>query len=220
MEAKQSGEDLDLLSEDFCDDSTLDDDLFGADLGYDDLGMGGSGVSPMEKYGDLLKDLTNFSPFLRDTFNTWLGYAWSEKEGKFVKDHDIEPIMNAKCAKRCLNIIRRYARNNNIITNISKEEYNGLMKEIIEEVVLTLGTNKKEFGITSNADLKTIFNDIQHPSELCLMGSGDGKAARMLSETVSRQENVSIAPPQQQMMQQQPKQGFISSMKNKLFRGN
>ncbi len=41
---------------------------------FDDIG----GLPPMEKHADLLKELTNFAPYLKDTVNGWLGLSWDE----------------------------------------------------------------------------------------------------------------------------------------------
>ena len=66
----------------------LGDDMFGDDF----YGMGGQ--SPLDKHKDLLKDLTNFAPYLKDTVNNWLGLTWDEEKGKYMPSQYIKPIMS------------------------------------------------------------------------------------------------------------------------------
>ena len=94
----------------------LDDDMFGEDL----YGMGGQ--SPLDKHKDLLKDLTNFTPYLKDTVNNWLGLTWDEVKGKYVPSKFIKPIMSVRGAAWCIGLMKTYTRGNTIITDIGEEE--------------------------------------------------------------------------------------------------
>ena len=115
----------DLQEEDY------DNDLFSDDYGMDfDDNLG----STMNKQSDLLKNLTNFSPFIKEKVNGWLGLRWDETAQKYVKDQNIEPIMNTKCAAWCIDYLKIYARQNNLITNISKEDYTNIMIDVIDVV--------------------------------------------------------------------------------------
>lgn len=207
------------------DDLSDDDDGFDAD--FSDMGGGfGSGISPMEKHNDLLKDLTNFSPYLKDKINGWLGLVWNDEKGKYVQDPATTPIMNTQCAKWCIDKLRTYTRNNNILTHISKEDYIQIQEDLIETFWLNLGTRAEEFALYNNGDLLAVCVDLQHAVMLVLMGAGDGKYSNVLKETVNRNESVSYSQPmgqQQQNMQQQIGQqrpnGFLARMGSALKNG-
>ena len=107
-------------------DDAYEDD-FGGDY-YDD------GQPPIDKHADLLKSLTNFDPYLRDSFNNWLGLTWSEDKEKFLSNPLIKPVMTIQGAAWCGGYLKTYARPNNIITDIGQEEYKNMMNDIIDAV--------------------------------------------------------------------------------------
>ena len=155
------------------------------------------GQPPMEKRADLLKSLTNFDPYLKDTFNNWLGLTWDEEKEKFVKNPLIKPTMSLQGAAWCGGYLKTYARPNNIITDISQEEYKHIMMDIIDAIWLNLGT-RDDLGIVEDGDLIRVGNEMEHAAALCLMGAGDGKYNKFLGTTISRHENVN---PENQLRQ-------------------
>ena len=230
-------EDLD-FDDDFLDDEqdqqdNSDDDFkddfnddFSDDFGLDG-GLGGDMSPAMEKHADLLKGLTSFHPFLKDKVNGWLGLVWDEEAGKHVRSPHIEPIMNERCAAWCVDYLKTYTRDNNIITNIGRREYEQLVGDIIEVIWLNIGTRSEEFGIKNNGDILKVCVELEHAAELVLMGAGDGKYNKLLTEVTNRTENISgnVLPMQQMQPQpmglQQPltgQNGFLGKMK-KAFTG-
>jgi|SRR3972149_4053931 len=198
------------LDKDFDDD--LKDDFYGGDF-TDDF-MGDEGITPINKHGDLLKELTNFSPYLKETFNNWLGIVWSESQNKYVQNADMKPIMSIQCAAWAVGFLKTYARSNNIITNIGYDEYKFIMQDIIEAIWLNLGT-RDEFLVKEDGDLLRVANELEHAAALTLMGAGEGKYNAFLGTVTSRHETVNPM-----MMQQNPNQvqleknsGFLQRLK-------
>lgn len=199
-----------------------DDPFYNEDLGFDNYGDVGM-PTPMEKHSDLLKSLTNFDKFIKDKINGWLGVVWDQQESKYMKSKTLKPIMNEDCASWCVDFLKTYARDNNIITDIGKEEYRNIVEDIIDVVWFNLGTRSEEFGITNNGDILKVCVEMQHSAELVLMGAGDGKYNKLLSTATSRTEHINNAGQQQlypsfngQMDYQQgqaKKQGFLQKMK-------
>ena len=194
-----------------------DDSLFGNDFGNDYLGDGG--LVPREKHADLLKELTNFSPYLREVVNNWLGLIWNEEQERYLQNPLIKPIMNIKGAMWCVGFLKTYTRNNNIITDISSEEYKYMISDIIDAVWLNLGT-RDDLGILEDGDLIRVATEIQHAAELALMGAGEGKYNKMLSTTYTHNTSGQINPGgnpinmynQQQPMQQKGIRGKLRKM--------
>jgi len=186
-----------------------EEDMFDED--FSDFG-GGGGVAPMEKHNDLLKQLTDFAPYLKDKMIGWLGLVWDQEQEKYVVDENVKPIMNKQCAKWCVEYLRTYARKNNIITHIGKEDYLQIQEDIIDVVWLNLGTRMEEFGLSNNGDLLTIAVELHHAAILVLMGAGDGKYGNLLKETVNRNETVSYSDRNSIQPQQvrESTDGFIS----------
>ena len=185
------------LNEDsiFSDDDLREDDQMGGMLN-EDLGMepvsANFGDTAMQRHGDLLKELTNFDPFFSELFKDWLGLHWSEEAKDYVPDPEVSPIANKKMAKWALSVLRVYARKNNIITNLSKDEYTLFIEEVIDTVYLNIGTRAEEFGITNDGDIITIGNQLDHGIRLVLLGAGDGGYNKLLTHVTSRTENVSM----------------------------
>lgn len=175
----------------------IEDDTYEDDLGDDFDDLYDEGQPPMEKRADLLKSLTNFAPYLRDTFNNWLGLVWDEEQQKSIKNPHIKAIMTVQGAAWCAGYLKTYARPNNIITDISQEEYKNIIGDIIDAVWLNLGT-RKDLGIIEDGDLIRVCNEMEHAAALCLMGAGDGKYNKFLGTTISRHENVN---PENQLRQ-------------------
>jgi len=194
-----------------------DDALFNEDLGFDD-GFGVSGFSPMEKHSDLLKSLTDFEPFMKTIVSEWLGMVWSEKEEKYVEDPSVEPTMNLYGARWCINFLRIYTRDNNIITNLDKDTYADIMCDVIETVFLNIGCRAEQFGIESDGDILKVCNQLCHAAALVLVGTGGSNNYKdLLTKSVSRTENVQFQELQGgrfAMPQQQKKPGFFQSVGN------
>lgn len=155
---------------------------------YDDDFMDDYGEAmtepPMQKHSDLLKSLTNFDPYIKDCFNNWLGLSWNEKEQEFSPNPDIKPIMTIKGAAWCIGLLKTYTRSNNIITNISHQEYINLINDHIDAIWLNLGT-RNDLGIIEEGDLIRVANELEHSACLILMGAGEGKYNQFLGTTYS-----------------------------------
>ena len=169
-------EDLDSTNEEELD----DDDLFNDD--YNDDFFGEGSTPPIAKHKDLLRDLTNFAPYLKDMFNNWLGLVWSEEDNKYKTSPDVPPVMTIKGAVWCSGFLKTYARGNNIITDIASNEYKNMMGDIIEAVWLNLGT-RTDLGIKREGDLIAVAVQLEHAAGLVLMGAGDGKYNKMIGTT-------------------------------------
>lgn len=169
--------------------SDMEDDFSYDDSMGDSVGFDAGGPSPLEKHNDLLKELTNFDPYLKSTFNNWLGLSWDEDKQKFVRNEYISPVMSINCATWCTGMQKTYARSNNIITDISRDEYNNMISDMIEAIWLNLGT-RDDFEIYEDGDLLRVANELQHSGELALMGAGDGKYNKFLGTTINRNESV------------------------------
>lgn len=153
----------------------------------DDYGLGG-GSPPLEKHSDLLKNLTDFDPYLKNLFNNWLGLTWDESKSKYVPNPFVRQIMNLRGAAWCIGVLKTYARKNNIITHIRDKEYKEMMSDIIENVWLNLGT-REEFGVKSEGDIMRVCLEMEHAAALVLMGAGDGKYNKFLGTTYTSHEN-------------------------------
>ncbi len=178
-----------------------DDDLFKDDLGFDDWGMGGGGQPPLEKHADLLKELTSFTSYLKETVNGWVGLIWDQKKKEYVLSKTVKPIMNSIGAGWCISFLKTYTRKNNIITHIGKYEYQYLIEDVIDSTWLNIGLRAKEFGIKNNGDILRICTELQHAIELVLMGAGDGKYNTMLGTVTQRTEQINL---QQKQLETQP----------------
>jgi len=220
----EEGDDLDLdLDLDDKKDFSKDDD-FDIDSGFsDDFSDVGGGPAPMDKHKDLLRDLTNFSPFLKELFYHWLGMSFDRKKQEYVADPALDPMINMRGAMWCIGFLKVYARSNNIITDINEKGYKDIMVKVIKVIWLNLTTRMEEFEIKNGGDLQTIAVQLEHATSLVLMGAGDGKYSKMLTQTVSRSENVSYNPNQmtnngmynpQQEQRPQRSGGFFGRMKN------
>lgn len=161
----------------------------------DDDNIETEGEEPMEKHQELLRDLTNFSPFLKKKFNEWLGVTWNERTQKYEKNSQIKPIMNIQCADWLISFLSTYTRKNNIITNITQDDYKAMMYEFIDTLWFNLGTRMSEFGIRKYGDIQRIATEVQHATELVLMGAGDGKYNQLLRDT--HKESAHYQPQEQ-----------------------
>jgi len=110
-------------------DTNLDDDSLGSDELFDDnLDMGyndfldNNSTAPMEKHKDLLMDLTDFDPELRDKVNYLLGRVWDSDQEKYVQDKNLKPLMTEELAVWAVSFLRNYSKKTNIITHIGQKE--------------------------------------------------------------------------------------------------
>jgi len=155
--------------------------------------------NPMDSKSDLLKELTNFDKYIRDLITGWLGIYWDAEYGKYKRNPQSKPMMNQRCAVWCISFLRTYARENNIITNIGRKEYEDIITDIIDVVWLNIGTRYVEFGIESTGDVLRICTEMQHAAELVLMGAGDGKYTKFLgggSGVYQSHDNPALRPEQ------------------------
>ena len=105
------------------------DGLFSEDF-REDSGFGGGGDMPLERHNALLNSLTDFDGFLKVMVSEWLGLFWDEEQEKYVRDKGVCPVMNVQGVRWCINFLRVYARKNNIITRIGRDEYNSIVSDV------------------------------------------------------------------------------------------
>jgi len=180
-----------------------DDNGFNDEDGFNDLGFGdvgtGDGSTAMQKHSELLKELMNFAPYLKEKYNGWLGVVWDQNKKEYVKNPLLKPIMNVQCAAWCVTFMNTYARDNNMITYISGTEYAEIYEDLIDTVMFNIGTRSEEFEIKEYGDIMRVCDEIIHTSLFVMMGSGEGRASNILKESVHRSENISyVGNPQQQ----------------------
>ena len=215
-------EDDDVISKSHSDDfmnDEMNDDEFSEDLGFDDGSMGGP--TPMEKHSDLLKSLTDFEPFMKIMVAEWLGMVWSEGDEDWVEDPNVEPTMNLHGARWCVNFMRVYTRDNNIITNLDKDNYVMIMSDVVETAWLNIGCRSEEFAIKSDGDILKVCNQLEHAAALVLIGTGGTSNYKdLLTKSVSRSENVQYHEGNYgRMPMPEKKMGFFQSVGN-MFKGN
>jgi len=214
--------------EDYLDDPQLDEPV-GLNDGLGDSGLyndnlysddffGGGDQTTLKKQSDLLKELTNFSPYLREALNNWLGLNWDESTQKFVRNPGITPIMSLKGGVWCAGYLRTYARNNNIITHLDEDSYKFMMADHIEAIWINLGT-RDDLGIKHDGDLLRVANEMQHAAELALLGASEGRYNKLLGSTstyhYSNQGMPNPIMPQVQMPMQ-PQGGMVNKLKRML----
>jgi hypothetical protein len=169
-----------------------DNDDFLDDLDNDDFDFGGSdSLPPIEKHSQLLKELTDFSPYLKETLNNWLGISWNEEEKRYKKNPYLKPMLSVQGAVWCISFLKTYVRNNNILTHISQEEYQNLLVDAVDTIFLNLGT-RKELGIQSNGDLIRVCNEMLASISLILMGAGDGKYSKVFNTVYQHNVNENM----------------------------
>jgi len=194
---------------------TLDDDLDFEDdnLNFDD--DFDTRNPPLEQQNDLLRKLTDFDPYLQKQVMEWLGMYWDEDQKKYIKDPQVEPIMNIRGARWCVNFLRTYARDNNIITNIDQDVYNNIMLDVIETTIYNIGTRSEVFGIKNDGDIMAVCNQLIHATDLVLIGAGGSKTyTDFLGTTTSRNESVQVSDnPNMNQVKQPPRSGFMGGMK-------
>lgn len=218
LEAEKKEDELNLDNEDEF--SDIESDFNYNEDASSDMDMGDGVGAPLDRHNDLLKELTNFDPYLKATFNNWLGLSWSEEKQSFVRNPLITPVMSLNCASWCTGMQKTYARNNNIITDIGSEEYKNMVSDMIDAIWLNLGT-REDFKIHEDGDLLRVANELQHSSELALMGAGDGKYNKFLGTTISRTESVTSngQPASQEPMMRRERQPKAMDKVRKLFLG-
>ena len=111
----------------------------------DDL-LGEGGPPPMQRHSDLLKSLTDFNPYIKEAINNWIGMTWDEEKKEYIENLTVNKIMNMNGAIWCAGLMKTYARGNNIITDISIDEYKNILADHIEVIWLNLGT-RDDIGI-------------------------------------------------------------------------
>jgi len=201
---------------DFEDDLNFNDN----DFELNDNLMGETALSPMEKHADLLKGLTNFNPYIKGLLMGWMGLVWNEEKKQYVKDLHSPPIMNARGARWCSDLLKTYIRNNNIITYLDEDTYNNIMEDHIQNVLLNLGTRIEDFEIYEVGDLIRVINEMEHAVNLMLSGTGGGKYSEFLRTTVQRNENITNGDQFQQgfdyRRDTRNKSGFMDKVRNAL----
>lgn len=189
----------------------FDDEDFLNDDNMDDMDFGSDGISSMNRHNDLLKELTNFQPFLADLFKSWLALRWDDEKKEYVQKHGVKPRMNIDCAEWCNTFLLTYTRANNIITNISHDDYIHMSQDRDKVVLMNIIPKKKEFGIKDNGDALLICYQLLDAASLVLMGAGDGKYTKFLGSSINRTESVQINPNDfqpQNNFEQEKRSGF------------
>jgi hypothetical protein len=176
--------------------------------------------STMQKYSDLLKDLTNFSPIVKDIVNGWLGITWDEEAQKYKKIPGVEPIMNINGATWCISYLKVYAKKTNFITNLGEDEYKWMYMDINRVVWIDFAT-RDDFGVKNNQDYHRIGMELVHSAILVITGAGAGKYNQFFSSTTTRHENISNQPQGQSMspMMGQRKKVGLMGLARKLLGG-
>lgn len=199
----------------------MDEEMFNdrESLGMDnrDEYYGNQNESPMDRHGDLLKDLTDFDSYIKDTVNGWLGRYWDAEKEKWQVNPKMVPIMNEHCAVWCVTFLKTYTRKNNIITNISANEYANIIEDIIEVVWLNIGVRYEDFGIKTTGDILRICTEMQHAAELVLMGAGSGKYNAFLMGTYNQSESSGNRDDRLPRHLRNQKQGLLGKAKNWLW---
>jgi hypothetical protein len=200
---------------DIIDDNPIDDDY--NDDFYPDM----SQPTSIQKYNDLLKELTNFNPIIADVVNGWLGLTWNERNEKYETNPNIIPIMNMKGAMWCISYLKTYAKKTNLITHIDADEYKWLYWDINRVVWIDFAT-RDDFGVKNNQDYHRIGMEIVHTALLVITGAGGGKYNQFFGSTTMRTEHVNVGNNQQGQMQmpmQKKKVGLLGHVKNMLVGG-
>lgn len=210
-------EEEDILTED-----SAEDEFSDIESDYDDssidggFGLDGSSETAIDKHGDLLKNLTDFNPFIQETFYGWIGFSWSEKNQKWMKDPNKRALMSLAGATDGANLLRTYARKNNIITNISSQDYAYIIEDLIETIYLNYGT-REDYGVSNDGDLIMVCNQMLHCCQLVLMGAGDGKYNDLLTSTTHRNESVVVNPQTGLPHAGPPKSNGLQKLRNALL---
>lgn len=205
--------------EDDFDDEELseDDDIDDYDDDFDDY-LGDDVNPPLEKHKDLLRDLTNFDPYIKEMIVSWRGLTWDYETKKYIDNDNDSAIISEKGAIWCASLLRTYARGNNVITYLDNKKYENIIEDHIDAIWLNLGT-REDFGITNDGDLLRIGNELEHAAILALSGGIDGKYTKFLSTTISRNEHINLreSPNSQQpiTINTSNPNGFINKMRRK-----
>ena len=210
-ELELSEEETDFSSEE----ESLEEDYDDNDDDYFDE-YGDENLSPIDKHKDLLRDLTNFAPYLKDSVNNWLGLSWDEATETLIRNPLIKPIMNVKGAAWCVGLLKTYTRSNNIITDIGKDEYKDIMGDHISAIWLNLGT-RSDLGIKEDGDLIRVANELEHAAALVLMGAGDGRYNKFLGTTISRHETVNPLAQRDGYVMTRAKKGVFGKVREVLI---
>lgn len=206
---------------DLLDTNTKDDDLDLSGLddnaglfdSFDDFG--GEGQPPINKYSDLLKELTNFDPIVQRRIRNWLGLEWDETVRDYIPKKSA--IINEKGARWAIGCLETYQSKPNIITNQAKQEYTNMQLEIVDLCWLIFPTKFDDFEVKDVADQWRLSNELQHSAFLVLAGTGDGKYTKFLGETHSVQEHINVQPTSHNQSNRTNENGFFGGLKNKLL---
>jgi hypothetical protein len=196
------------------DDNSVDD----YDNDWSDLQSPATG----QKYSDLLKELTDFNPIIKDVVYGWSGFSYNVTTGKYERNDILRPLMNPEGVNWAIIFLKNYLKKTNFITNISEKEYTWLYQDIAK-IVWTDFAVKDDFGIKDNMDRHMIGESIIHTALLMLTGAGGGKYSQFMGSTTMRTEHVNVSPQGQLMMPQQmqkQKVGLFGMAKRMLIGGN
>lgn len=211
---RKKKEDIDLEIDEEIEDTEEDNDDFLDDElndSFDDFGSWDNRENASSKHKELLQQLMNFAPYLEDKMKKWLGIAWDEKSKEYKQV--FQPIINEHGARWIVSFLSTYVRDNNIVTHISQQDYNYMVLDIIKTTYYNIGTRYEEFGIKRLGDVGRICREVIDSAKLILMGSGDGKASKILTDTTQRNENVQINDRERPNLQRPVKRGLINKFR-------
>jgi len=143
-------------------------------------GLYGADISTMDKHDELLKNLTNFEPYLQDKFFQWSATYWDKDKRKLLKDDDFTPIMNIRGAKYFISYLQTYVRGNNVITVLDAKTYQNAMNDTLKTTVHAIAEHYETFQIHSSADQSRILDEMENSVALILSGSYAGQYNKFL----------------------------------------
>lgn len=167
-----------------------DNDLLLGNDSLDSLDDGFDGMIPAEKHHALLQNLTNFAPFIRNQINDYLGLVWDEAKNKYTRDKRIKAIMNIQGALWLVGNLKVYARENNVLTFLRKEEFINMKDDIIDTLWFGFAPRaRKEFGMKSTGDILRVCSELESACILVLSGAGEGKVMDFLGGSTKYHQN-------------------------------
>lgn len=199
-------------------DDILDDGP--ADMG--DEFYGDTSQTNMQKYNDMLKDLTGLNPILMDKAKGWLGLYWSEEKQAFIPNTKTPPLMNEDGVNWCITYIKNYVAKHHFLTNINADEWKWTYLDVTK-VIFTDFAVLDGFGITNESNRHRICIEMRDAIMLFITGAGSGKYTQFFGSATMRHESVNLSQNGQmnpQMpMYQPPKKGGLLGMARKMLTG-
>jgi hypothetical protein len=219
--ARNEEEDLEDVDDDLADDDeeTAEEDIDNTDMSPEINADDFSGLyddqNVLEKHAELLRTLTNFSPYLQKKFYEWSSTYWDETKQKLVPQEDNRPLMNVSGARNFCSFLNTYVRDNNIITVLDEKNFNFMIINILRVCGGVIADNYREFEIRSASDYERIVSELEDSAVLILSGTAGGKYNTFLSGTY-RSGFAASEGDARAAIPNIPRQsgGFVNKMKN------